>query len=68
MDVGNCGRHRHAVQGVYTIDGGWWVAGMVNVQVDGVLCWGRRSVVSAMERCYDYEQLLMGGRYEEEVI
>ena len=42
--------------------GGWRVAGVGDIQVDGVLHQERRWGAGAMERCYDDKRLLMGGR------
>ena len=36
MDAGHSDRRRHAAQGAETIDRGWWVAGVDEVQVDDV--------------------------------
>ena len=54
MDAGNGGRRRHAARGADASGGGWRVAGVGNVQVDGAPHRGRRWVEGATERCYNY--------------
>ena len=66
--MGNRGRRRHTARGAETSGGGLRVAGVSNIQVDGVPLWEMRWGTVAMERCYDNEWLLMGGRWEDGVI
>ena len=42
--TGNGGRRRHAARGIETSYGGWWVAGVGDVQVGGAYHWERRWV------------------------
>ena len=52
MGAGYGGRHRHAAQGTETSSGGWRVAGVGDVQVDGVLCWESMWGVGVIDRWY----------------
>ena len=61
-DTGNGDRRRHAARGAETSGGGWRVAGVGNVQVEGVPRWERRWGAGVTERCYDEKRILMGGR------
>ena len=50
MNVGHGGRSRNMARGAETISGGWWVAWLVKVQVDGVSHQERRWGAGARER------------------
>ena len=61
-DAVNCDICRHTERGAEMSGGVWRVAGVGNVQVDGVPLQERRWVAGATERFYDYDRLIMGGR------
>ena len=67
-DVGNDGRCRNAAWGAYTSGGGWWVAGVGDIQVCNAPLRKRRWGLDATERCYYYKWILMegGGRIRRE--
>ena len=59
-------RHRQMARVIDTIGGRWQVAGVRDVQVEGVLCHERRWRAGVTERCCDKNWLVMGVVMKEE--